>query len=112
MPAKYVIHTVGPIGLQPDLLKNAYINSLNLAIGNKCRSIAFPCISTGVYGIKLNLHLKSEITNILNILKGYPNESAAQLVAKTVREFLEGNHENVNHLILTCNLEFLQNLIN
>ena len=56
MPAKYVIHTVGPIGEKSDLLKNAYTNSLNLAIENKCRSIAFPCISTGIYGIILNLN--------------------------------------------------------
>jgi O-acetyl-ADP-ribose deacetylase (regulator of RNase III) len=39
LPAKYCIHTVGPIGYNPDALKSAYINSLNLAVENNCRSI-------------------------------------------------------------------------
>jgi O-acetyl-ADP-ribose deacetylase len=39
LPAKYVIHTVGPRGEKPDLLKNAYENSLSLAVENNCRSI-------------------------------------------------------------------------
>ena len=54
LPAKYVIHTVGPIwngGKQKEevLLANAYRNSLLLAQANQCRSVAFPNISTGVY---------------------------------------------------------------
>lgn len=56
MPANHVIHTVGPIwGDQPDadsdlLLASAYTSSLALAIANDCRTVAFPNISTGVYG--------------------------------------------------------------
>lgn len=56
MPARHVIHTVGPIwGQQRDqesdrLLANAYTNSLRLAEQHECRSVAFPNISTGVYG--------------------------------------------------------------
>lgn len=56
MPARHVIHTVGPIwGRQPDdesdrLLASAYENSLALAVDHDCRSVAFPNISTGVYG--------------------------------------------------------------
>lgn len=41
LPAKYVIHTVGPIGEKPGLLKNCYINSIKLAEENNCRSIVF-----------------------------------------------------------------------
>ena len=56
--AKYIIHTVGPIyagdGTDADFLANCYINSLNLAKEYDCKSIAFPCISTGVYGYPLN----------------------------------------------------------
>ena len=55
LPAKFVIHTVGPVyrdGLhgEPEKLAACYRNSLALAAENACRSIAFPCISTGVYG--------------------------------------------------------------
>ncbi|GFX90652.1 ADP-ribose glycohydrolase MACROD2 [Trichonephila clavipes] len=71
LPAKYVIHTVGPVGEKPDLLKNCYLNSLNVAKENGLKAIAFPCISTGVYG--------------------YPNKNAAEVALKTVREFLEKN---------------------
>ena len=54
LPAKFVIHTPGPVWHggnhnEAELLKNCYINSLALAKENLCRTIAFPCISTGVY---------------------------------------------------------------
>ncbi len=56
LPAKHVIHTVGPIYFQHSqeeskrLLQNCYKNSMELAIQNNCKSIAFPLISAGVYG--------------------------------------------------------------
>lgn len=49
LPSKYIIHTVGPIGENADYLEKCYLNSLNLAKSNNIRSIAFPCISTGIY---------------------------------------------------------------
>ena len=54
LPAKYVIHTVGPVWNEgkkneDELLKNCYVNSLRLAVENNCKSIAFPNISTGIY---------------------------------------------------------------
>lgn len=72
MPSQYVIHTVGPIwhgGQQgePELLKNCYLNSLLLAESLGVKTIAFPNISTGVYG--------------------YPKDKAAELAVKTVRDF-------------------------
>ncbi|KFM61100.1 MACRO domain-containing protein 2, partial [Stegodyphus mimosarum] len=79
LPAKYVIHTVGPVGEKPDLLKNCYFNSLSLVKENGLRSVAFPCISTGVYG--------------------YPNENAAHVALKTVREFLEKNESSFDRVI-------------
>src|SRR5512145_2642627 len=55
LPAKHVIHTVGPVWHgggrgEPDRLEDCYRNSLNLAMENGLKSIAFPAISTGVYG--------------------------------------------------------------
>jgi O-acetyl-ADP-ribose deacetylase (regulator of RNase III) len=71
--AKYVIHTVGPVWRgggrgEPELLAACYRNSLGLAAGNGCRSVAFPCISTGVYG--------------------YPVEDAARIAIREVQGFL------------------------
>ncbi len=54
LPCKYVIHTVGPVWYggthnEEEKLKNCYLNSLKLAERHACESVAFPCISTGVY---------------------------------------------------------------
>lgn len=73
LPAKYVIHTVGPIyGQDPlkeaELLANCYRNSLKLAKKHHIKTIAFPAISTGVYG--------------------YPKEEAAEIVFNTVKDFI------------------------
>jgi O-acetyl-ADP-ribose deacetylase (regulator of RNase III) len=75
LPAKHVIHTVGPIysGRDSDAedLRNCYWNSLETAKIHDLHSIAFPGISTGVYG--------------------YPKKEAAVIALKTVREWLEEN---------------------
>jgi O-acetyl-ADP-ribose deacetylase (regulator of RNase III) len=76
LPAKYVIHTVGPIwhggnNNEESLLANAYHNSLQLAVDNYIASIAFPNISTGVYG--------------------FPKQRAAEIAIETIKEFIESN---------------------
>lgn len=73
LPAKFVIHTVGPVwnggnDNESGKLANCYRNSLKLAIENDCISIAFPGISTGVYR--------------------FPKNDAAEIAVKTVKEFL------------------------
>ena len=72
LPAKYVIHTVGPVwrGGEHDeakLLASCYYRSLKLATENKCESLAFPMISTGVYG--------------------YPRYEAMQIAQKTINNY-------------------------
>ena len=69
LPAKFVIHTVGPVyrdGLhgEPEKLAACYRNSLALAAENNCRSIAFPCISTGVYGYPIEDAAKIAIREV------------------------------------------------
>ena len=83
LPAKYVIHTVGPIGEDTVLLGNCYNNCLKIAAENKIWTLAFCCISTGIYG--------------------YPNQQAAHVALWTVRMWLEmpGNASKVN-LIVFC----------
>lgn len=74
LPAKYVIHTVGPIwrggsNNEDELLKNAYSNSLKLAKENNIKTIAFPGISTGVYAFPLDRAADIAIHEVLNFLK-------------------------------------------
>lgn len=80
LPAKHVIHTVGPIwhggGNDEDqLLENAYANSLKVAAENDLKSIAFPAISTGVYG--------------------FPKDRAAKIAVSTIRKFLKDHDMEV-----------------
>ena len=72
LPAKYVIHTVGPVwhggkSNEPTLLANCYRNSLELALKNGVKTIAFPSISTGAYG--------------------YPKDEAAKIAVAAMREY-------------------------
>ena len=76
LKAKRIIHTVGPVWHggtlgEPDLLEQAYLNSLLLAASNGLRTVAFPSISTGAYG--------------------YPVEQASRIALKTVKEFLRND---------------------
>jgi len=83
LPARYVIHTVGPIWRdgnsgETELLASAYKNSLSLALKNGIRSIAFPNISTGIYG--------------------FPKERAARIAITEVQQFLK-DHNKINKVI-------------
>jgi O-acetyl-ADP-ribose deacetylase (regulator of RNase III) len=78
LPAKYVIHTVGPVyGMKPgqdaELLANSYRNSLALAVENSLQSIAFPSISTGAFH--------------------YPRQEAAEISSLAIRDFLSSDNQ-------------------
>lgn len=79
LPAKHIIHTVGPRGKNPETLRSSYSRCFELLLEHDLKSIAFPCISTGVYG--------------------YPNKAAAEVAIETTRNFLENNLENVEAVI-------------
>jgi O-acetyl-ADP-ribose deacetylase (regulator of RNase III) len=86
LPAKYVIHTVGPVWNdgkknEAEKLANCYKNSLQLAIGNGIKSIAFPNISTGIYG--------------------YPKKEAAEIAISTVTDSLQ-NNPNISKVVFVC----------
>ena len=73
LPAKYVIHTVGPVwhggdSKEAEHLRDCYLNSLKLATEHQCESIAFPLVSTGNYGFPKDLALQTAISTISTFL--------------------------------------------
>lgn len=86
LPAKFVIHTVGPVWNggqkgEEQKLADCYRNSLQLAVDNHCKTIAFPNISTGIYG--------------------FPKDKAAVISIDTVVDFLSKN-EVIEKVIFVC----------
>jgi O-acetyl-ADP-ribose deacetylase (regulator of RNase III) len=86
LPARYVIHTVGPVwhggkGEEPELLAACYRNSLQLAVENGINSIAFPAISCGA--------------------NRYPVEQAAEIAVGEARHFLASGH-GIERVIFAC----------
>jgi O-acetyl-ADP-ribose deacetylase (regulator of RNase III) len=86
LSAKFVIHTVGPVwrggnNEEAKSLSECYKNSLELALANNCSSIAFPSISTGIYG--------------------FPKAEAAEVALAAVVNFLS-KHEGLTEIIFVC----------
>lgn len=88
LPARHVIHTVGPVWGQhtpeeaTDLLAGCYRESLDLAAAHQCRTIAFPGISTGVYG--------------------FPKPLACETAVRAVREWTAANPGSVDEIVFVC----------
>ena len=83
LPCKKVIHTVGPMGEYPEKLSSCYKRSLDVMKSNSLRSIAFPCISTGIFG--------------------YPNKNAAHVALTTVKDWLnDPNNKDAVDDIIFC----------
>ncbi len=86
LPAKFVIHTVGPVWTggknnETQKLASCYYTSLKLAVDNNISTIAFPNISTGIYG--------------------YPKKEAAEVAIKTVNDFLQ-NNSSIQKVYFVC----------
>ncbi len=86
LPAKHVIHTVGPVWQgghknEEALLERCYRNSLRLAVEHNVKRIAFPSISTGIYG--------------------YPIEKASKVALKTIRDFLQ-QYGSIEKVVVVC----------
>jgi O-acetyl-ADP-ribose deacetylase (regulator of RNase III) len=86
LPAKYVIHTVGPVWSggnrhEDELLADCYKNSLKLAVEKGIKSIAFPSISTGAYR--------------------FPLERAAKIAVTETKKFIEKNH-SIDMIVFVC----------
>jgi O-acetyl-ADP-ribose deacetylase (regulator of RNase III) len=86
LPARFIIHTVGPVwhegkNNEESLLASCYMNSLSLATEHKCRSVAFPNISTGIYH--------------------FPKKLAAEIAIREVKSFLEKN-KVVEKVVFVC----------
>ena len=85
LPSKYIIHTVGPkidneITKKDRIdLRNCYYNTLKLAKENNIKTIAFPCISTGLYG--------------------FDNQEASKIAINTIKKFIGNNKYCFNHII-------------
>ncbi|XP_034753415.1 ADP-ribose glycohydrolase MACROD2 isoform X5 [Etheostoma cragini] len=91
LPAKYVIHTVGPVArghvgsTETNDLTSCYQNSLRLMEEHDLTTVAFPCISTGIYG--------------------FPNEPAADIALNTVKSWIEQNPDKITRVIFCVFLE-------
>jgi O-acetyl-ADP-ribose deacetylase len=100
LPAKFVIHTVGPVWnggttQEAEKLQNCYLNALKLAEENGCRSIAFPNISTGIYS--------------------YPKSEAAKIAVHAVTQYFK-HPSKIEKVVFVCfdqeNFELVQHELN
>lgn len=93
LPAKYVIHTVGPIwkdgkNREPEFLKDAYTNSLELAMKKEIKTIAFPSISTGAYRYPLKEAAKIALKAVVDFLKENDHFDEVKFVLFTEKTYL------------------------
>ena len=115
LPAKYIIHTVGPIWQggergEAETLASCYRNSLRLASENDCESVAFPLISAGTYGFPRDLALDVALTTIREFLEDHEmdvtlvvfNRKAFELsseLVENVRQYIDDHYVEEKHMV-------------
>jgi O-acetyl-ADP-ribose deacetylase (regulator of RNase III) len=105
LPAKFVIHTVGPIWRggehnEAELLANCYKNSLKIAVDKKLKTVAFPNISTGVYRFPKTMAAGIAIRTVNNFLKDYKELNTVYFVC-----FDEENYDIYKEKLIHITLE-------
>lgn len=94
LPARFIIHTAGPVYRggnhgEEELLRSCYLNSLKRAVERQCKSIAFPLISSGIYGYPKEEALKVAIRAILDFLGEHDLDVRLVVLDKDVHAFGE-----------------------
>ncbi len=108
LPARYIIHTVGPAWIdgnhgEYDILRSCYRKSLLLADQLGCKSIAFPLIATGVYGFPkdqaleialsvIRQHLQESELNVILVVFGYSSYQIASTLTEQIEEYIDENY--------------------
>ncbi len=85
LPARYIIHTVGPIWAggqqgEPTLLASAYRRSLEVALAHNCQSVAFPSLSTGAYGYPMDQAARTALRTVLDFLHTHQQPTLVRFV--------------------------------
>jgi O-acetyl-ADP-ribose deacetylase (regulator of RNase III) len=98
LPAKFVIHTVGPIWRggekgEPELLASCYRSSLQLAVDNGVNTVAFPSISTGVYGFPIELAVPIAIGTVQDFLADEPAITEVRFVCFSPDDYVTYQQE-------------------
>lgn len=109
LPAKYIIHTVGPVWKagdegEDDLLALCYKNSLKLAVDNNIKIIAFPSISTGAYGFPVNRAARIAVNEINNFLEADEDNNISKVFIVCFDSDTYESYINAKRQI--CNEEF------
>jgi O-acetyl-ADP-ribose deacetylase (regulator of RNase III) len=105
LPAKYIIHTVGPIWRggakgEPQLLASCYTSSLKLALEKKIKTIAFPAISCGIYGYPVTQAATIAVNETANFLELHNNIETVYFVC-----FDDNSYEAYQHALSTLNYD-------
>lgn len=93
LPARWIIHTVGPVwnggqNHEDELLRRCYSNSLSLAAEHRIRTIAFPSISTGVYGFPIERASRIALSSIMKHLSNHPLPENITVVCFSKNDFI------------------------